>query len=98
MAADIGRRIRDLRSAQGLSQEEVARRTNIGLKTYSRLEQGRTKDPHSSTLLEIARALGVPVEDLVREPSLTGKAEAPQAGSQGRLERTLEEFAEIGRA
>jgi transcriptional regulator with XRE-family HTH domain len=97
MTADIGTRIRDLRRAQGLSQEEVAGRTNIGLKTYSRLEQGRTKDPHYSTLLGIALALGVPVEDLVREPSLTGKAEAPPAGPQGRLERELERFVDNAR-
>jgi transcriptional regulator with XRE-family HTH domain len=68
MSAEIGRRIRTLRKERGLSQEDVARRTEIGIKAYGDLERGRTQDPHYSTLLGIARALDVPVEDLIREP------------------------------
>jgi len=66
--------------ARGLSQEEVARRTGIGLKSYGDLERGRTKDPHYSTLRGVARALEVRVEDLLEEPALAGtpgKAEDP---------------------
>ncbi len=74
---DIGERIRSLRTARGLSQEEVARRTGIGLKSYGDLERGRTRDPHYSTLRGVARALGVRVEELLEESVLAGKAEAP---------------------
>src|SRR5688500_18157681 len=78
MSVDIGERIRSLRTARGLSQEEVARRTGIGLKSYGDLERGRTRDPHYSTLRGVARALGVRVEELLEEPALAGKAEASQ--------------------
>jgi transcriptional regulator with XRE-family HTH domain len=77
MSVGIGERIRSLRTARGLSQEEVARRTGIGLKSYGDLERGRTRDPHYSTLRGVARALGVRVEELLEESVLAGKAEAP---------------------
>jgi transcriptional regulator with XRE-family HTH domain len=82
MDIDIGARIRALRTERGLSQEEVARRTGIGLRSYGDLERGRTRDPHYSTLRGIARALGVPVEELLEEPTplAAGKAEAPAPG------------------
>ena len=74
MSVDIGGRIRSLRTARGLSQEEVARRTGIGLKSYGDLERGRTKDPHYSTLRGVARALNVRVEELLEEPVPLGDA------------------------
>jgi transcriptional regulator with XRE-family HTH domain len=80
MSVDIGERIRSLRTARGLSQEEVARRTGIGLKSYGDLERGRTRDPHYSTLRGVARALGVRVEELLEEPVLLGKGEASETG------------------
>jgi transcriptional regulator with XRE-family HTH domain len=76
MSVDIGARIRSLRTARGLSQEEVARRTGIGLKSYGDLERGRTRDPHYSTLRGVARALGVRVEELLEEPIPLGEAPA----------------------
>src|SRR5215210_2056771 len=74
---EIGRRVRRLRKAQGLSQEAVARQTNIGLKAYGDLERGRTADPHYSTLTNIAHALGVTVAELVGEEAPVPLAEAP---------------------
>jgi len=81
----IGDKVRATRKAAGISQEEVARRAGVSLNVINRLERGVILDPHYSTLRGIARALGVPVEDLVREPALAsfatpGKAEAPAAG------------------
>jgi transcriptional regulator with XRE-family HTH domain len=71
-------RIRELRKAQGLSQEKLARQADLSLNLIGRLEGGQVTDPHYSTLRGLARALGVPVEDLVREPTLAGKAEASE--------------------
>jgi transcriptional regulator with XRE-family HTH domain len=67
MSIEIGNRLRSLRKARGLSQEAVARQTNIGLKAYGDLERGRTIDPHYSTLEGIAHALGTTVAELVGE-------------------------------
>jgi len=77
---NIGDRIRVARKAAGLSQEEVARRAGLSLKGMGEIERGDIEDPHISSLTKIARALGVPVEALVKEeevPALAGKAEAP---------------------
>jgi hypothetical protein len=43
------------------------------------LERGE-RHPHTPTLHKIAKGYGVPVEDLLVEPVLVGKAEAPEAG------------------
>jgi transcriptional regulator with XRE-family HTH domain len=74
----IGDKVRATRKAVGISQEEVARRAGVSLNVINRLERGVILDPHYSTLRGIARALRVPVEDLVREPALAGKAEAEE--------------------
>jgi transcriptional regulator with XRE-family HTH domain len=76
----IGDKVRATRKAAGISQEEVARRAGVSLNVINRLERGVILDPHYSTLRGIARALGVPVEDLVMEPALAGNAEAPGTG------------------
>jgi transcriptional regulator with XRE-family HTH domain len=70
----IGDKVRATRKATGISQEEVARRAGVSLNVINRLERGVILDPHYSTLRGIARALGVPIEDLVRETALAGKA------------------------
>jgi transcriptional regulator with XRE-family HTH domain len=74
---NIGDRVRLARRAAGLSQEEVARRAGIGLNAVNRLERGESSDPHYSTLQGLARALGVPIELLVKEEA-PPKAGAPE--------------------
>jgi transcriptional regulator with XRE-family HTH domain len=81
MFTGIGERLRKLRHERGLSQEEVARRTGIGLKSYGDLERGKATDPHYSTLRGIARALEVTVEELVEEPIPLAKASETGSGS-----------------
>lgn len=80
----VGDRIRAARRLAGMTQEEVARRTSVTLKAYGELERGFTQDPHLSTLVQIAAALGVPVVELIHdraeaEPVPAGKAEGPPA-------------------
>jgi transcriptional regulator with XRE-family HTH domain len=78
VAVDVGARIRAARKAAGLTQEAVAYRAGVTAKAYGDLERGTVKDPHYSTLLGIAEAVGVPVEELVREE---GKVPAPTSAS-----------------
>jgi transcriptional regulator with XRE-family HTH domain len=77
MSTTVGDRVRRLRQERGLSQEDVARHTSIGLRSYGEIERGHVRDPHLSTLRGIARALGVPVEVLLREPAPLGEATLP---------------------
>lgn len=52
-----GRRIRQERKAQKLSQEELARQAGITQPSLSEIETGETKNLRGQTLLGIARAL-----------------------------------------
>jgi transcriptional regulator with XRE-family HTH domain len=56
-----------MRRAMDLTQEEIARRAGVSLNWVNALERGRISDPHISTLLDLADALGVGVEELVRK-------------------------------
>jgi transcriptional regulator with XRE-family HTH domain len=68
---DIGDRMRTARKAAGLTQEEVARKTDMSLRAVGDIERGLVPDPHISSLRQIARALGVPVELLIKEENQT---------------------------
>jgi transcriptional regulator with XRE-family HTH domain len=63
----IGPRVRERRTASGLSQEQLARQAGVSLNALHKLEMGRITDPHYSTLSGIAHALGVSVDELVGE-------------------------------
>jgi transcriptional regulator with XRE-family HTH domain len=92
----IGDKVRATRKAAGISQEEVARRAGVSLNVINRLERGVILDPHYSTLRGIASALGVPVEDLVREPALAGKAEAPKEAGRTHIDQSAERLKSSG--
>jgi transcriptional regulator with XRE-family HTH domain len=62
----LGRRVRALREALRLTQDEFSRRCGISVSFASLLERGE-RSPSLETLLTIARALEVPVSDLFRE-------------------------------
>jgi transcriptional regulator with XRE-family HTH domain len=55
----ISRRLKALREAAGLSQQEVAVRADLSLSLVAKVEQGKKADPRASTLLALAGALGV---------------------------------------
>jgi transcriptional regulator with XRE-family HTH domain len=63
--AGVGKRIRELREARGLSQTGLARKARIGRVTLARIEAG-TQIPTLATLQRLARALGVRVTIDVR--------------------------------
>jgi transcriptional regulator with XRE-family HTH domain len=65
---DIGKRIRDLREERGLTQREVARRAGLTPSGVGFIEHGQTRKPSAETVVAIARALGVPVKELLEEP------------------------------
>ena len=57
-------RIRELRQAKGVTQEELAERSGISRATIWALETNTEKVTTTKTLLSIAGALDVPVDDL----------------------------------
>lgn len=65
MRALVGRNFARLRKDRGLTQEQVAARTDISQQYISDLERGR-RNPTVITLYELAQALGVSHVELVR--------------------------------
>src|SRR5215210_3913648 len=82
---DIGKRIRDLREERGLTQREVARRAGLTPSGVGFIEHGQTRNPSAETVMAVARALGVPVEELLREP--VPLAEAPREPGPSRVSK-----------
>ena len=64
----IGQRIRKLRKAHGLSQEELAEKVNISVTHMSHIETGSTK-LSLPVFVDIALALEVRTDDLLGTPS-----------------------------
>ena len=62
----IGQRIRKIRKAHGLSQEEIAEQVNISTTHMSHIETGNTK-LSLPVLVEIAKVLDVRTDDLLND-------------------------------
>jgi DNA-binding XRE family transcriptional regulator len=60
----LGRRVRELRLAAGLTQAELARRTGIHRPNIARVEAGR-HTPSLETLARLAQAIGVPTKRVI---------------------------------
>ncbi len=63
----VGPRLRALRQQRGTTLAELAAATGISVSTLSRLESGQRR-PNLELLLPLARAHGVPLDDLVGAP------------------------------
>jgi transcriptional regulator with XRE-family HTH domain len=61
----LARRIRRLREAAGMTQQALAVAAGLSISAVTKLEQGQNEDPRVSTLLALAQALGVRVDDLL---------------------------------
>jgi transcriptional regulator with XRE-family HTH domain len=61
----IGRPLRRLREQKRLSQAALAKRSGVAQGYISEIEAGRKKNPRIQTLKKIARALGVPMRELL---------------------------------
>ena len=61
---ELQKRVKDLRIKQGLSQEELADKTGLSLRTIQRIENGESV-PRSDTLKRIAIALKVSPDEVI---------------------------------
>jgi transcriptional regulator with XRE-family HTH domain len=65
----VSKNIKKLREKTGLSQDQTARKANMPLSTYVKVENGVTPNPSIQTLLNIAEALEISLDELVgRKP------------------------------
>ena len=60
----FGQRLRDLRAEYGVSQDVLAHRTGIHVTAIGRFERG-DREPRLSSILRLARGLGVEPGELV---------------------------------
>jgi len=87
----FGKRIKYLRKAKGLTQEEVARRAGMSLKGMSDIERGVIPDPHLSSLTKIAeRGLGIDVSELLSMQLVEMKGFAISDEKRERIRKQIE--------
>jgi putative transcriptional regulator len=60
-------RLRELRKAADLTQQDLAVKSGLTLSAVVQLESGKIKDPRMTTLLALARALNVTLDELVSQ-------------------------------
>jgi len=58
--------IKKLRNKKGWSQERLAREADISYQTLIKIEQDRIKNPKLKTLVKLAKALGVSLDELIK--------------------------------
>lgn len=78
-AVRFGRRVAQARAEHGWSMRELGERAGIAATAVMYAERGR---PHTtlSVATRLAQALGVPLDQLVREPQCVVCDDAPPAG------------------
>lgn len=74
-ATEIGRRLRELRAARGLSLRQLAKEIGASPSLLSQVENGKVT-PSVDTLYVLARALGVPVASFFGEAADAGAIDA----------------------
>jgi transcriptional regulator with XRE-family HTH domain len=62
---NISENLKKLRKEKGLSQRKLAVKAKLYYAIICKIEQGRSKDPVASTLVKLADALCVSLDELV---------------------------------
>ena len=78
----LGKRIRELREREGMSQVALARALGASINAINMLEVGSTRAPHIDRLIAIADLFNVSLDYLV------GRADAPQPPVKRQRPRT----------
>lgn len=61
----MGYRIREEREKKNMTQEELSKLSGVSRGTISALENGSSRATTTKTLMNIARALGISIEELI---------------------------------
>ncbi len=64
--ATIGENIKRVRNKLGLTQDDLVRKSSVKYTTLTKIESNVVVKPSVQTVAKIAKALGVPMEDLVK--------------------------------
>jgi transcriptional regulator with XRE-family HTH domain len=63
---NISKTVKRLREKMGISQEKLARLADVSNNTVINIEAGKQGNPTIETLKKIAKALNIPIEDLIK--------------------------------
>lgn len=63
----FGCRLKRLREASKLTQEELAQQSGVGRTTIAKLESGERAGLSAGALVLLARALNLPIDELVKD-------------------------------
>ncbi|HQL52925.1 MAG: helix-turn-helix domain-containing protein [Patescibacteria group bacterium] len=63
----IGDKIKQLRNKQGLTQDELARKSDLPYTTLTKIETNVITKPSIQTVVKIAKGLSVSVDELTKQ-------------------------------
>ena len=61
----LSKKIKELRKKAGWSQQKLAEKTGLSYSVVTKIEQGAAKQPTIQTVVKIADALGVTLDELM---------------------------------
>ena len=63
----IGDKIKLLRNKQGLTQDELARKSDLPYTTLTKIETNVITNPSIQTVVKIANGLGITIDNLLKQ-------------------------------
>ncbi len=64
-STSLEKSIKKLRNKLNMSQDQLAKKANIPFSTLVKIEAGYTRNPSIETLIKIADAFGISIDELV---------------------------------
>ena len=62
----IAQNLKKLKKTHHLSQSDLCKKADLAYHTVAKIENGATPDPRISTMIKLAAAFQVPVEELIK--------------------------------
>jgi len=64
-SVNLGKRIKELRNKYKITQDKLAKKADIPFSTLAKIEAGYTPNPSMETLIKIADAFSLTMDDLI---------------------------------
>jgi transcriptional regulator with XRE-family HTH domain len=93
----LSERLKALREAKGLSQQELATGADLSMSLVAKLEQGKKADPRVSTVLALASTLGVGPGAMLDNLVPAGEAAGEESGPAEEAPASSDDGAGAGR-
>jgi transcriptional regulator with XRE-family HTH domain len=64
-SVNLGKRIKELRNKYKITQDKLSKKADIPFSTLAKIEAGYTANPSMETLIKIADAFGIGIDELL---------------------------------